>query len=269
MPRPKAQPDQFVTYLNERSSRLQSLNYGDVRLVASDHSVPLPALRGSLAASQPRNFRMTGTGGAIGAKVDLGSNADQFWVYFDAPTVKPQFVFASHTDFEAGRAKIPGGIPFEPDWVMQALGMTTFPPTAQYSVKPSEKDRTYTLYWTASTPSGQQVTKEIVFDADTATGTRSQVKQHVVKDLRGKVICVADIKASKAIQPGPGEGAGPQAQYPTHIVLKWVEQKFEMDLTLENAQVNQQPNAEQAKRLFTRPNVTNVPANDLAKYEFK
>ena len=141
-PLPPVQPNQLVTYLNERAARLQSLNYGDVRVVASDHNIPLPALRGSLAASQPRNFRMTGQGGAIGAKVDLGSNPEQFWVYFDAPTVKPTFVFASHSDFEAGKARLPGGIPFEPDWVMQALGMTTLPPTNQYSVKTDEKTRT-------------------------------------------------------------------------------------------------------------------------------
>ena len=261
--------EQLVGYLNDRARKLQSIEYGNTRLRAYQNGVPMPELVGNLASSQPRNFRMVSSGRMVSAKVDLGSNEEQFWVYVQVPTEKPMYVFASHTDFEAGRAKIPGGIPFEPDWVMQALGMTTFPPTAQYNVKPSEKDRTYTLYWTATTPAGQQVTKEIVFDVDTATGTRSQVKQHVVKDLRGKVICVADIKASKAIQPGPGEGAGPMAQYPTHIVLKWVEQKFEMDLTLENAQVNQPPNAEQAKRLFTRPNVTNVPAIDLAKYEFK
>ena len=146
----------------ERSTRgSEHSNYADVRLAASDHSVPLPALRGSLAASQPRNFRMTGTGGAVGAKVDLGSNSDQFWVYVDAPTMKPTFVFASHSDFESGKAKLPAGIAFEPDWVMQALGMTTLPPdnqpglppgtpTNRYSVKIDDNKRTYTLSWPAS-----------------------------------------------------------------------------------------------------------------------
>ena len=40
-------------------------------------------------------------------------------MFVDSPTVRPTFVFASHSDFESGRARMPDGIPFEPDWVMQ------------------------------------------------------------------------------------------------------------------------------------------------------
>ena len=266
---PPVSAEQLVGYLNDRSRKLQSIEYGNTRMACYEKGVRLPVtFDGNLACAQPRNFRMVGGGRMVSAKIDLGSNDEQFWVYLSVPTEKPMYVFASHTDFEAGRAKIPGGIPFEPDWVMQALGMTAFPPTTQYQVRTNEKDRTYTLFWNATTPSGQQVTKEVVFDADTATGTRSQVRQHVVKTTAGEGICVADIKSAKTIQPGPGEGPGPLAQYPTHLSLKWVEQKFEMDLTLENATVNQPANPEQARRLYTRPNITNVPAIDLAKYEF-
>jgi hypothetical protein len=271
-PLPKVQPDQLVTYLNERAARLQTLNYGDVRLVASDHSVPLPALRGSLAASQPRNFRMTGTGAAMGAKVDLGSNTDQFWVFVDAPTVKPTFVFASHTDFEAGKAKIPGGIPFEPDWVMQALGMTTLPPTNQYTAPdPDQKARTFTLRWPSVTPSGTSVVKEIVFDGDPATGNKPQVKKHIIRDTRGKLICSAEVKQAKTVQlaqTDPRTGLPLAVQHPTLLVLRWEEQKFEMELELKTGEVNKPLSEEQARRLFARPSVPGVTAVDLARYEF-
>lgn len=268
-PLPKAQPDQFVTYLNERSARLQSLNYGDVRLVASDHGVPLPALRGSMAAAQPRNFRMTGTGGAMGAKVDLGSNDQQFWVYFDAPTVKPMFVFASHSDFEAGKARLPGGIPFEPDWVMQALGMTALAPTNQYSVRIDDKARTYILSWPAVTPNGASVVKEIVFDGDAATGTRPQVKRHAIRDTRNKVICSAEVKQAKTVQlptTDPRTGAPLTVQHPTLMVLRWEEQKFEMELELKTGRVNDPPTEEATRRLFSRPTIAGTPAIDLATY---
>jgi len=266
---PPVSPEQLVGYLNDRARKLQSIEYGNTRMVCYDKGIRLPAtLDGNLACSQPRSFRMVGSGRMAPVKIDLGSNDEQFWVYVAVPTEKPLYVFASHTDFETGKAPLPGGIPFEPSWVMQALGMTVLPPTMQYQVKTNEKDRTYTLYWTAATPNGQQVTKEIVFEADTATGNRSQIRQHVVKNLNGKVICVADIKSAKTLQPAPGEVAGPLAQYPTHVSLKWLEQRFEMDLTLENATVNQAPNADRAGHLFSRPKIANVPAVDLAKYEF-
>ncbi len=277
----KVTADQLTGYLNIQAAKIQTLSYGEARLVARDHGVPMPSLRGNLAASQPRNFRMTGQGGAMGAKVDLGSNPDQFWVYFDAPTVKPMFVFASHTDFENGRAKLPGGIPFEPDWVMQALGMTTYPATHQYTAEVNEKERTYTLSWQTTTPSGLQVRKEVIFDSDDAAGTRPQVKRHVIRDMKGKIICVADVKSARTVPLGapvapvaPGTpGADPRAatgatvQYPTQIVLRWEEQKFEMDLSLDGAQVNQQLTDEQTRRLFSRPNIPGATPVDLARYD--
>ena len=95
------------------------------------------------------------------------------------------YVFASHTDFETGKAKLPGGIPFEPDWVMQALGMTTLPAERTSTrVKIDEQDRTYTLSWPAITPAGVSVRKEIVFDGDAATGNQPQVKKHVIRDAK-------------------------------------------------------------------------------------
>jgi hypothetical protein len=268
-PLPPVAPDQLVNYLNERSARLQSLDYADARISARDHNTPVGALRGSLSASQPRNFRMTGTA-VVGAKVDLGSNPEQFWVYFDAPTVKPMFVFASHTDFESGAARLPGGIPFEPDWVMQALGMATFPPNNQYTVTPDDKAHTYTLSWPAVTPNKVPITKEIVFDGAAATGNRPQVLRHLIRDAKKKVICSAEIKTAQTIQTGGLDGPGrPMAvQYPTRVVLKWEEQKFEMDLELKNCEVNKPFTEEQSRRLFARPNVPGVPAIDMAKYEF-
>jgi hypothetical protein len=233
--------------------------------------MPLPAtLRGSMAAGQPRNFRMSAS--ALAAKVDLGSNADQFWVYFDGAGAgnKPVFVFASHSDFEAGKAKLPG-IPFEPDWVMQALGMTTLPPNNQYSAPPPDKtNRTYTLSWPATTPSGMAVVKEIIFDGDPvisekpgAPNTKPQVKKHIVRDMKGKVICSAEIRQVKTVSlPGTQQ----VVQYPTRMVLKWEEQKFEMDLELSGGKVNEQ--FAEPQRLFTRPNITGATPIDLARYEF-
>jgi hypothetical protein len=270
-PLPKAQPDQFVAYLNERAGRLQSLYYSDVLVSASDHSMPLPALSGSMAVAQPRNFRMTATGKLAG-KVDLGSNYDQFWVYFDGAGPRPTYVFASHSDFESGKARLPGGLPFEPDWVMQALGMTALPPGNRYEVKIDDKARTYTLCWPAVTPNGTSVIKEIVFDGDPATGTRPQVKKHLIrdtqgKDPRGKVICYAEIKQAKTLQltqTDPRTGLPLAVQYPTVVVLRWEEQKFEMELKLKDAKVNESSATEPNRQLFTRPNLPG--AIDLAGY---
>lgn len=268
---PKVTPDQLLTYLNDRAGRLQSITNADVRVTARDRSVPMPPLRGSLVATQPRNFRMVGDA-ALAAKVDLGSNDQQFWVYAKVPTADPMFVFASHSDFEAGKAKIPGGIPFEPEWVMQAFGMTTFAPNNQYSAKSDDKSRTYILSWPAVTPNGVAVIKEIVFDGDAATGTKPQVKKHLIRDTKGKLICFAEIKAAKTVQTGGTDARTnlPLAvQYPTTVLLRWEEQKFEMELEILNAKINQSLTQEEQRRYFTRPNIPGATPVDLAKYEFQ
>jgi len=270
---PDVTPDKLVGFINDRAARLQSLSYDNVRIRVFDKGIPMPAaLEGNLACSQPRNFRMDGRTRMPGGEFDLGSNDREFWVYMKVPSQKPDFVYASHTDFESGRAKLPGGIPFESDWVMQALGMTTLPPAAAYNVTINDRDRTYTLSWPATTPSGLQVKKEIIFDGDSATGNRPQVKKHVMRNTKtNAVLCSAEIKAAHTHQIGsdPKTGYPLAVQYPTSVILKWEEQKFEMDLTLEKAQVNRAISPEEAGRLFTKPIIPNVPAVDLARYEYK
>jgi hypothetical protein len=263
----KVQPEQLTAYINDQASRMQSLS-ADVRVAPYSEGFRLPTtLTGNLAASQPRNFRMTA--GAMAAKVDLGSNDDQFWVYVTGAGAGPMYVFASHTDFKDGKVKIPGNIPFEPDWVMQALGMMPLPPGNQYSAPPpDQKNRTYTLSWPAVTPNGTSIVKEIVFDGDDATiGNKPQVKKHIVRNAQNKVICSAEIKSVKTVQlttTNPRTGLPLTVQYPTRVVLKWEEQKFEMDLELSGGKVNE-PLAP-GSTAFVRPNISGTTAVDLADH---
>jgi hypothetical protein len=272
----KVSSEQLVDYLNGQASRLNSVTYDQATVTARQGLglISMPALRGNLAAVQPRNFRIKAQGGAVNAKIDLGSNPEQFWLYVDAPTARETFVFASHNDFETGKARLPTDIPFEPDWVMQALGMTTFPRDAKYDVKVDERARTYTLSWRATTPNGVAIRKEIVFSADDADSSREQpqVKRHVIKDARGNVICTAEVKKAHTVSVGgndPQSGRSFIVQYPTHVVLRWEQQRFEMDLDLRGGRVNPPLTDEQVSSHFSRP--TNYPVQpiNLAEARFE
>ena len=162
----------FVAYLDERAARLPAIEYGDTNLTVYENgrrAVPV-ALRGSLTAAQPRNFRMVNQPFTGSGKVDLGSNDEQFWIYLNDPTApKPVYGFATHADFQANRVKLPMGVQFDPDWVMQALGMVRFPaprpggqPDQQYDVRIDEREHVYVLNWPAVTPSGLAVVKEVI-----------------------------------------------------------------------------------------------------------
>jgi hypothetical protein len=256
-------PAVLVAYLNDRAARLQSVEY-DTHLHVSGKDIPAigASLDGSLAAAQPRNFRMASTN-KLGTKIDMGSNDQQFWVYIDGAG-DPFHVYASHADFESGRAKMPGGLPFEPDWVMQALGMAAFPATTGYDIAVNDRDRTYVLGWLGRVPGGGEVRKEIVFDYD-GGGTHPVVTRHLIREARGnKLIASADVKTAQSVVIGTDKTGRPvPVQYPTHVVLKWVNPRFEMDLTLDKAVVNQV--GDDRRGLFARPE-RNVRALDLAQY---
>lgn len=273
-PMAKVSADQLVDYLNAQASRLNSVTYDNAVVTARQGLIPLPSLRGNLAAVQPRNFRMRGQGGVANAKIDLGSNPEQFWLYLDAPTARETFVFASHSDFETGRARLPADIPFEPDWVMQALGMTTFPRDAKYDVKMDERARTYILSWPATTPNGASIRKEIVFARDDADSSRDQpqVKRHVIKDARGNVICSADVKKAHTVTVGGNDtrnGLPFVVQYPTHVVLRWEQQRFELDLDLKGGRANPSLTEEQVRAHFSRPTHYGVQPINLAEGRFE
>jgi hypothetical protein len=274
----KVTAEQLVGYLNDHAGRLQSLQYGNVTVTASEGDGLRKALaenftaQGSLFAQQPRKFRLSvERGGLVNAKVDTGSNPDQFWAFVDVPGVPKMYVFASHADFQDGKAKLPDGVPFEPDWVMQALGMTTFPPGPAYQAKTDEKARTHTLFWDARTPGGVPVRREIVFAADDADAARNQpqVRRHVIrgapdaKNPDGRVIGEAEVKAARTV------AVGTQAvQYPTEIELHGGDARSRVVLKLDAAKVNQ-ISPQNARHYFERREIPGVTAVDLAHYEFK
>ena len=295
--------DRLVKHLNDHAAELRSVEY-DAAARVSAKGLPAVNLHGDLTAAQPRSFRMAAKGSLVPVKFDLGSNSQQFWVYVDMPREEPYYRYASHQDFEAGRAPLPGGIPFDPDWVMQALGMMTFPPDLPYvqvpysprpAVPPRPKDgnvglppppadpaalltvpidireRTYTLRWQATTPNGtpggRRVIKEVVFAADLDIGTKPRVQKHLIRDEKtNKVLASADVQGvGVAADPAGGR----PVTYPTRVVLKWTEQEFEMDLDLRQAKVNQLGPDATANALFVRPDNLYRQTNpiNLANYQ--
>ena len=279
--------EKLVKYLNNHAAALQSIEYESVQVRVYAKGWPSPIVEGSLACAQPRYFRMNV--GKMSATVDVGSNQEQFWAYTKIPTQEPDFVYASHIDYETGRAKLPGNLPFDTDWVMQAFGMATFPmpgpegapvrttaqrptsvaasppPTDRISVTINQKDRTYTLVWPTTAPGGTRVLKEVVFDADPVTGTRPQVRKHVVRDATTmKVIATAEIKAVQSVSvTNPITKAATAIQYPTRAVLKWEELNFETDMWLDRAHINQ-PLVTDSRKLFTRPVIRGAQPFNLA-----
>lgn len=274
-PIPQVTPEQLVHYLNQQAGRLRTLSYAEVRMTAREGEGLKGAisytLRGRLAAAQPRYFHLSAQGGLAGGKVDLGSNEERFWIYVDAPGSQPLYAFAIHADFAAGKVQLPGQLPFDPDWILQALGLSTFPTDQTYDpVQIDERARTYTLSWPATTPNGQPIRREVVFAVDTATGSRPQVLRHRIRDARGRTICSADIHSAHTFPTGtadPTSGLPHIVQCPQHVLLRWEQQKLEIDLRLDDARINQPWTPEQLRAEFT-PRISGAVPINLAEARF-
>lgn len=259
---PLNKPDaaKLVGYLNNNANAVRTLSYSDVRLHASENGKSLPGLSDcTLYAAQPRYFRLECGTLATSQELDLGSNDREFWVYakrMDAPN----FFYCTHADYDRGTAQFP--VPFDPDWVMMALGMAQYDPAAQYDVDVSTKDQTYILKVNATTRQGQPIQRLTAFNADWESGKRPVVKGHVIRDANGQKICSAEVKSVKTLQSASGF-----VQVPTQVVLEWTQQKFVMDLKLSGERLNEDLSSKQAA-LFGRPKIPGSNPVDLAQYRF-
>lgn len=249
--------DALVSYLNREADRLSVIESTDVSLVAHVNKSRMPGLTGFMVCEKPRNFRLTGD--AIGTQyVDIGSNGDKFWFWVkdgDSP-----LYYCSYNDYEKG-VQLP--LPFQPEWVVQALGMAKYDPAKQYRME--VKQGTYELIENA-TVQGKAVRKITVFSAgQIADQSQPRVIAHVIQDAEtGKVICKATIRRMRHASYRAPEGDA-SVGYPSDVLLEWPAEQLTMTLKIGKATVNQRITNEESTRYFTLPNWQGIKAVDLAR----
>ena len=258
--------EEFVAYLNRQSGYVQSLRYDDVGLKATIPGQPwVPALRsGMMVAQKPKNFRMQSGFALGGDQLDIGSNSQEFWMYVKQP--KPTYLFCTHADFPKVQEDLP--VPFEPDWVMQALGMATYDPARAYDVEISEKNRAYYLRYEDTTPTGQKVVKVTEFAGESTEGAVPQVRKHLIlmhAKTGWQTLMSAEVHKVTVLDAGPDGATGQRAavQVPTDVTLEWPQQKVKLALTLGKAQLNTREEAV----LFSKPaKIDNASPVNLADF---
>jgi hypothetical protein len=236
----------LVDYLNRNSRQIQTLEVRDLAMDCKQKLQPV-GLQGQMVCQKPRSFR-------LGAKVlgnqavDMGSNDQEFW-YWISKAEPPYLYHCSYADFARG-VRMP--FPFQPEWIMEALGMGEYGPAEDYQVvvHPETVDL---VHWTKS-PQGQQVKKITVFDRKEAATVR--VRDYVLQDAQGREIYAAHVTEVQQV------GA---IIVPKRVRLVWPAEQIELKLKLDEVQVNRQLNQDQTVRLFTRPHLANIPSYDLAR----
>lgn len=239
----------LVAALNENSHRVQTLECRNVSLDCSQGRESV-GLQGLLACQpRERNFRMTAK--ALGStEVDLGSNGQEFWFWVKrAP--QPYLYHCAHQDFAAGQARMP--FPFQPDWIVEALGVAEYDPSRTYRVQTQQNG--FDLVEDTVSPQGAPVRKITRF-------VRSQgqllVTAHLLQDAAGQEICAATVRR---FQQDRTSGA----VLPQEVVLTWPAQQMRMRMVLDRVTVNSLVEPQRMALLFRRPDLHDVQGYDLAR----
>lgn len=231
----------LVDYLNDNARRVETLSVRDLDLTCTQ-GVQSFGLVGQMAVQKPRNFRM-------GAKtlgnpvVDLGSNDQEFW-YWISKAPKPYQFFCNYKDMNAGRVRMP--IPFQPEWIMEAMGFGPYGPPEKYKMEHDAKHIRLVEHTTS--PQGTPVRKVIVFARKPATAPQPQVTEYLLLEEAGrKEICAARITE---VQIDRQTGA----IVPRRIELRYPAEELRLAMKLDSIVVNQ-PSAASVFARLTMPGV--------------
>jgi hypothetical protein len=229
----------LADYLNKQAGLLQSIQTNDLTISvwAQGSSVGLDG--GTLLCQKPRYFKLVGK--KFGSQeVLVGSNDERFWFYVKRDPSDALF-HCTHTEYANGSsAELP--FPFQPEWVLEALGMGHIDPDGPLRV---EEDRATFKLIEDGKLRGQPIRKVTVFHKGAAslTGNQPQVKARQMYDATNdRLICQATVKSVRRTRLNRTDAAGKPvyATCPQIIKLEWPGQDTTLELDLGQVQVNRQ-----------------------------
>ncbi len=159
---PGASKEHLVQHINRNiqgtptSSGLASWHSSSVKVTIRGIPFSIPA---QVAVEAPRNFRLRMSAPVAGTElVDMGSNPEQFWFWAqDSP--HRHVILASHDDLQVAQQRM--NIPFQPDWLMEVLGVIPIDVSAVTLHRPNTESPIVDLVSKHTSPSGQTVRKVI------------------------------------------------------------------------------------------------------------
>jgi hypothetical protein len=231
----------LIAYMNRNAQQISSLRCDlislDCKYGVQDFSIP-----GKMVCQKPTrpgagpNFRLVAE--TLGSQeADIGSNEQEFW-YWLKRNNPPYLVHCAYQDMARG-VKIP--FPFQPEWVIEALGMGDYGSAENYRLVSDKK--TYQLIQ-ETTSQGQRVQKVTIFNRQPS---QAQVAGHVLLDARGKLICSAKIVETANVSG---------VLVPRKIVFSYPAENIVLKLKLFD---------NPGDVLLTRPLLTGVQSYDLAR----
>lgn len=214
---PDSTAAEVVAFLNLNTARVQAWRADRVSI--SSRGSPFSA-NASLLVEAPRNFRLRVDSTFGPPEVDIGSNNERFWVWNRRAEDKCVAV-AYHDGESVEKSRFP--IPFDPDWIMEALGVVPIDP-ARVALHPGPSDpsvsRTAQLVSDTFAPDGAPVKKVIIVDL-----CHGRILEHALFDERGALI-------ARARLIGHFRDTRSGGVLPSQIDLDWPQAQLSMTMKL-------------------------------------
>lgn len=155
-----ASPADVISHLNAKTSRLKAWRSTSASIRArSDGGLPV-SLSANIAVARPRQFRLRAS--LLGAnEVDLGSNLERFWFWIRRSEQR-HVISVGHDDLPRVRQQL--SLPFEPDWLIEALGVIPLNPDEWSVVSSRPGQHRLTLVAERRSPRGTSVRRQLVVD---------------------------------------------------------------------------------------------------------
>lgn len=213
--------EEVVSHLNRNTELVHSWRASRIRIHAQGVAIPL---QGRLAVERGNHVRLEVTS-PRGGEVDIGSNDQQFWVW--SREMKPAFVTCKHENTEVVRRSY--GIPFETEWLMEALGVAPIP-TDGMTLETSPSKNEMRLVQQVVTARGHQLRRALLIDLKKG----GVITEHSLYDYDGHRIAIAKLGAHYYDKPSG-------AVLPHRVSLDWP--RNQMAVTMEFGKIEVNPSS--------------------------
>lgn len=233
---------QIMDVVNANTSRVASYSTNNARVSVAG----LPSLPTDIAIERPRRLRLRAGTALTGPEVDLGSNDELFW-FWVRRNEPPALFVCRHDRFQQSAAK--QVIPIEPEWLIDALGLTQFDPTYHHAGPYPSRDNRLEIHSTL--PSGEgNVTKVTVIDAHHGW----VLEQHIYNGQGERL--ASSIASEHTYDPNT------QVSLPSKIELQIPRSQMLLKLDVGNVQINTLAGA--SPELWAKPVYPGYPEIDLS-----
>ena len=237
--------EQVVEVVNRNSLQIRSFSTDR----ASISGGGFPSLSASVAFERPQRFRLRATS-LMGAELDLGSNDELFWFWVrrDQP---PAVYYCRHDRYAVSPAR--QMMPFEPRWLIEALGVAEIDPALPntLTVLPNDRLRIDTI---RNTPGGP-VTKVTIID-----GSQGWILEQHLFDARRQPLA-SSIASGHRRDPFSG------LVMPTVVQIKCPPAQLSLRIDLGNVEINR-PSSDRTA-LWTMPSYSGSPLVDIGDPNFQ